>query len=104
MELYRAPRLGLVTYTFIRTIVGIHKTFLPPCGKRVGVHCKAVILRCDVAPLRSRINARLILRAMAIFQFVGLCPRSEGEQLIAEAHAEDGLALFHRATYLLSCF
>ena len=74
--------------TFIRGVVRIREPFFPTVGKRFRIHGVPVILRSDVAAAGRGFDARLILRAVSVFQLVRAGARGEGEKLVAKANTE----------------
>src|SRR3989344_6383225 len=82
-------------HSFIRTIIGILEPGFPILRKRSIVHGKPMILRSDITPICFSIYARYVLPTVPVGEFVSLGARREGEELIAETHAEDGLTDCH---------
>ena len=77
VELDRKKGLRLVDNAFVRVVVRVHEELLPPGGERGGVDCVAVVLRRDVAPVRARVDARLVRAAIAVLHLVGVAPSGE---------------------------
>ena len=62
-------------------------------GSDSSPHRVAVVLAGDVAAAREQVLHRLVHAAVAVGQLVGVAPGGEREDLVAQADAEDGLAV-----------
>jgi len=58
---------------------------------RIGIHRVAVVLRADGDLARGQILARLVASVMAEFEFPGLAPQRQTEDLVAQTDAKKGL-------------
>ena len=58
-------------------------------GERVGIDGEAVIVRCDLDPVRHLVQNRVVRAAVPEFELVGLAAQRQTENLLAEADAED---------------
>mmetsp|Transcript_53709 Transcript_53709/g.150013 ORF Transcript_53709/g.150013 Transcript_53709/m.150013 type:complete len:345 (-) Transcript_53709:314-1348(-) len=90
VELYRKPWAKGVDDALVRAVVCVdHQRHPAVCQRRV-VDGKAVVLRSDVAARGAHVHAGLVHAAVAELHLVGLGPRREPEDLVAQADAEDG--------------
>ena len=71
----------------VRAVIHVDKQRFPIVWKRRVIHSIAVILRRDEATVRTHLTHRLVVRAMTVFQFVGLSSCRTSQQLIAQADA-----------------
>ena len=93
VELDREERLVLVLEPFVAAVVGVDKQRLPVCAERVGIHCKAVVLRGDVAAAVFEVDARLVLPAVSERKLVRRRARGQRKQLVPKANSKDWLVL-----------
>ena len=56
----------------IGAVVQVLEQTFPICRKRAVINGKAVVLRCDVALVRTRDTNRLVMSAMTVLELVGL--------------------------------
>lgn len=104
MELSGEERLGTVSYPFVGAVVHIDKVGFPVGGDGVVIHCESVILGSDVAAVGARETDRLVMAAVAIFQFINLRPGSLAEKLITHADAADRFSDLESLAYILHSF
>ena len=99
MKLCRKPRVGLVAYALIRTVIHIDEERFPVGRDGVIIDSVAVILGRDVAVLSQfsilQEAHRLVVTTMTIFQFLHLCSSSQSQNLVSHADTIDRLALLH---------
>lgn len=94
VELARKEGKAGVADAFVSVIVEVFEPGAPGLRERFGFDRETVILGGDVAMFvvrRCRVNILngLVLGAMAEFELVCCCAGGEGEDLIAEADAEN---------------
>ena len=56
----------------VGAVVHVHEPGFPLTGKGLVVHCEAMVLGCDEAPVRAHHPDRLVVAPVAIFQFIGV--------------------------------
>src|SRR4029453_13497542 len=100
MKLDTHERAGAMADALVSPVIGVGEPRLPTRRQRLAVDRITVILRGDVAAIRSHLFARLVLAAMSELQLVGVAPCRQGENLVTEAHAEDGVFPFHRPPHV----
>ena len=81
---------------FVGAVVHIHKPRFPVGSEGLVVNCESVVLRGDEAAVGADHADRLVVAAVAIFQFIGVGTSGPGEQLVAHAYSENRLVPFHR--------
>mmetsp|Transcript_56273 Transcript_56273/g.101140 ORF Transcript_56273/g.101140 Transcript_56273/m.101140 type:complete len:315 (-) Transcript_56273:450-1394(-) len=89
VELDREPRLLLMSDTFIGGVVRICEQGRPAIWQARVIHCKAVVLRCNVAAARAQVHARLVHATVSELHLVSLGACSNGQQLVSQANAEN---------------
>ena len=77
---------------FVGAVVHVDGVGLPAFRQAGVVHREAVVLRSDEALVRARLAHRLVVGAVAVFQFIDGGAGGFAEQLVAHADAADGLA------------
>ena len=65
-------------------------SYLPSSRQSEIVDSISVILWCDITIPRDVIDHRLVLTTVTKRQFLGLCPRGKGKQLITQANTKNG--------------
>ena len=93
VELHREDLFRDVDDALIGHVVGVHEHGLPARGQGVRIDGVPVVLRRNVAPGRAQVDAGLVHAAVAVLHLVRLGARGEGEDLVPEADAKDGLVL-----------
>ena len=74
---------------FVRPVVHIDKERLPVSSQRIVVYGITMILAGDKAPLRPDHAHRLVMAAVAVFQFIDRSAACLGKQLVSHADAAD---------------
>lgn len=104
----------------IGAIVGVGEERCPTGGQTARLHCKAVVLCRDEAALRVLVHARLVVPTVPVpgggggghrtsltqpntrtppelepcsLHLIGVGAQGQGQQLVAQAHPEDGLGV-----------
>ena len=90
VELCREPRIRLVADTLVRAVVHVHEQRFPVGRQRLVIDGIAVILRSDEALRATNTLHRLVVRAVTVFQLVGLGTCGTRQQLVAQADAHAG--------------
>src|SRR5262249_6556196 len=73
-----------------RDVVEVRVGALRADRERVEIDAEAVVLRGDLDAPGGEVLHRLVRAAVAEFELVGLAAEGQGEELVAEADAEDG--------------
>src|SRR3989442_13953164 len=89
MELDAQEWSRTVSYSLVRSIVGICEPRLPSLRQRGGVDSEAGGLRGDETAPGSFLETRLVVAAGAEFQLVGRRARRERQQLVPETDPHD---------------
>src|SRR5262249_1427759 len=76
VKLYRPKWLGLVTDSFVRTVIQIDEPGFPPIFQACNIYSVAVILAGQIGSPGGEIQNRLVMRTMTIFQLVDLASGS----------------------------
>ena len=82
--------MGFVAHAFDRLVVEVDVGDFDFGRERIGIDCEAVVLRSDGNLPGAEILDRLVAAAVAELQFEGAAAVGVGEELVAEADAEDG--------------
>ena len=82
-------RVGFVAHAFDRLVVEVDVGDFDFGRERIGVDREAVVLRSDGNLSGAEVLDRLVAAAVAEFQFEGAAAVGVGEELVAEADAED---------------
>eukprot|EP00906_Rhabdomonas_costata_P037803 RCo053333 len=91
VELHAEEGLEAVDKPLVGLVIRVDEELLPVGGKGVVVHRKAVVLRCDVAVSRSKINAGLVHPSIAVLHLVSLCTCCQSKKLVSQADPKDRL-------------
>mmetsp|Transcript_2395 Transcript_2395/g.3634 ORF Transcript_2395/g.3634 Transcript_2395/m.3634 type:complete len:260 (+) Transcript_2395:3567-4346(+) len=75
--------------TLICQIIGVEEERLPSFWKRVSIHCKTMILWCDVAPACTQIYSRLVHTTVSVLQFVSLRTSSKSKKLVPQTNTKN---------------
>lgn len=98
MELRAEDGAGGVDHALIGAVVEVDKVLLEVVRQRGRVDGVPVVLRRDVALARGAVERGDIVRAVAVLELDGAAAGGEGEELVAQADAEDGdLGGLHQA-------
>ena len=95
MELHRTEGFGFVTDALIGAVVHVHEPGLPIATEGFVIHRVTMVLRGNEAAIGIGHADRLVMAAVAVFQFKGTGTRRTGQQLISHADAENGFFLGH---------
>src|SRR6266540_6976808 len=100
MKLDAHKRSRAVPQPFIGSIIGVGEPRLPAGRESLRVDGIPMILRGNIAPVGPALFARLVLAAMAEFQFVRVAPRRQSQNLMTETNPKDRTLPLHRSAYL----
>src|SRR5262245_32094930 len=97
MKLHAHKRAYAMPDSLVRAIIGVYKPRFPVRRQGGVVYRIAVVLGGDVAALCADFQTGLILAAVPEFEFIGLGPGCQGQQLVAQTDAKHGYAQGHSA-------
>ena len=92
MELYGLNRQRAMREPLVRAVVEIRHRRLQFVRQRVGVHRVTMIVRGYDHGAGTELHHRLIPSPVPVRQFIRSCAARDGEELVAEANAEERFA------------